>query len=144
MSVYISLHHCLILLVNISQLCKINIKWKLVKEWIAYEGNLTWIVEYEFLYDAKEQVEIHCIYNMFNFKGYLSQYILSRWRKYFKRKKRIIFFFLPKILIKSFKDNIAKNPQKQSKKGMLLFFSLYIYIYILLIQKMVFLNHFTQ
>ncbi|KAJ4973462.1 hypothetical protein NE237_006636 [Protea cynaroides] len=73
----------------------------IVKERIEVEGSESDIKDYEVLYNTME-VEVHCICNQFNFKGYLckhalsvlhyngveeipSRYILPRWRKDFKR-----------------------------------------------------------
>ncbi|KAG8387218.1 hypothetical protein BUALT_Bualt03G0230400 [Buddleja alternifolia] len=74
----------------------------IVKERVTIVENMTRIVDYEVLYNTTE-VEIHCICNLFNFKGYLCrhtlsvfhhngieeipmQYIVPRWRKDFKRQ----------------------------------------------------------
>ncbi|XP_042492278.1 protein FAR1-RELATED SEQUENCE 6-like [Macadamia integrifolia] len=72
----------------------------IVKERVEGEGGRREIRDYEVLYSAAK-VEVHCICNLFDFKGYLcrhaltvlnyngvveipSQYILPRWRKDFK------------------------------------------------------------
>ncbi|KAG8372854.1 hypothetical protein BUALT_Bualt12G0110300 [Buddleja alternifolia] len=74
----------------------------IVKERVTIVENMSRIVYYEVLYNTTE-VEIHCICNLFNFKGYLCrhtlsvfhhngieeipmQYIVPRWRTDFKRQ----------------------------------------------------------